>query len=147
MPRKSVNGGADDSMSRPLLDVGEDSVDSTLLEATDRESGLSTREAEKRLKTYGYNELAEKERNPLLEFLSNFWGPMPIMIWIAVIIEGIQKDWADFFVLLALQLVNGLVSWHEHSKAADAIAALKSSLSPQAMVKRDGEWRKVNARI
>jgi H+-transporting ATPase len=148
MPGRSVNSrDGDESMSRPLLDVGDDGVDSTLLEATDRETGLSTREAEKRLKIYGYNELAEKERNPLLEFLSNFWGPMPIMIWLAVIIEGIQKDWADFFVLLALQLVNGLVSWHEHSKAADAIAALKSSLSPQAMVKRDGEWKKVNARI
>ena len=132
-------------MSKPLLGVGED--DGNLLEPTDRETGLSTREAERRLKIYGFNELAEKERNPLLEFLSNFWGPMPIMIWIAVIIEGIQKDWADFFVLLALQLVNGLVSWHEHSKAADAIAALKSSLSPQAMVKRDGEWIKVNARV
>ena len=136
---------SDDAMSKPLLGVGED--DGNLLEPTDRETGLSTREAERRLKIYGFNELAEKERNPLLEFLSNFWGPMPIMIWIAVIIEGIQKDWADFFVLLALQLVNGLVSWHEHSKAADAIAALKSSLSPQAMVKRDGEWIKVNARV
>ena len=75
MPGRSVNSrDGDESMSRPLLDVGEDGVDSTLLEATDRETGLSTREAEKRLKIYGYNELAEKERNPLLEFLSNFWA-------------------------------------------------------------------------
>tara|TARA_B100000795_G_scaffold269763_1_gene260270 strand:+ start:312 stop:1853 length:1542 start_codon:yes stop_codon:yes gene_type:complete len=87
---------------------------------------------------------------PILEFLSNFWGPMPIMIWIAIVIEGIPKydsdtrttqpDWADFFVLLILQLVNGLVSWHEHHKAADAVAALKNQLAPKSCVKRDGEW-------
>ena len=75
---------------------------------------------------------------------------MPIMIWLAIIIEGIPKydaetdtnspDWADFFVLLILQLVNGLVSWHEHHKAADAVAALKNQLAPKSCVKRDGQW-------
>ena len=95
------------------------------------ESGLSSKEAEELLLVHGYNELAEEERNPLLEFLGNFWGPMPIMIWLAIIIEGIPKfnsdtgrteiDWADFIVLFVLQMCNGLVSWHEHSKAADAV--------------------------
>ena len=34
----------------------------------------------------------------------NFWGPMPIMIWIAILIEAIQADWTDFAVLLGLQV-------------------------------------------
>ena len=64
------NSSGDDSISKPLLGVGED--DDDLLEPTDRETGLSTREAERRLKIYGFNELAEKERNPLLEFCQTF---------------------------------------------------------------------------
>jgi len=28
----------------------------------------------------GYNEIAEKETNPLLKFLTYFWGPIPWMI-------------------------------------------------------------------
>jgi hypothetical protein len=50
--------------------------------------GLSDAEVERRRETFGYNELPEKKVNPLLVFLGHFWGPMPIMIWIAILIEG-----------------------------------------------------------
>jgi hypothetical protein len=39
--------------------------------------GLSKDEVEKRLKTYGRNEVAATKKNPVIEFLSRFWGPMP----------------------------------------------------------------------
>ena len=103
----------------------------------------------------GYNELASKEPTPILDFLKNFWGPMPIMIWIAIIVEIIPKpeadhelrpSWADFGVLLTLQLVNGFVGWYEHMKAGDAVAALKNSLSPKANVKRNGQWLSIPGR-
>ena len=38
--------------------------------------GLSTAEAAKRLEYYGPNEIAEHKTNPLLKFLSYFWGPI-----------------------------------------------------------------------
>ena len=38
--------------------------------------GLSTAEAAKRLAKYGPNEIAEHKTNPLLKFLSYFWGPI-----------------------------------------------------------------------
>ena len=52
--------------------------------------------------------MEEKKRNKWLEFLKQFWGPMPIMIWLAILIEAIQFDWMDFAVLCALQAINGL---------------------------------------
>jgi H+-transporting ATPase len=47
--------------------------------------------------------------NPILLFLSYFWGPMPIMIWVAIIIELVKailtgEGWEDFGVLLVLQV-------------------------------------------
>ena len=39
--------------------------------------GLTQAEAQKRLTQYGPNELVEKKTNPLLKFLSYFWGPIP----------------------------------------------------------------------
>ncbi len=39
--------------------------------------GLSTVEAESRLAQFGPNALEEKKVNPLLKFLSYFWGPIP----------------------------------------------------------------------
>ena len=44
---------------------------------------------ERRLK-WGYNELAEKKVNPILQFLAYFWGPMPCMIWLAVAVEFVK---------------------------------------------------------
>ena len=41
-----------------------------------------------------------------------------------------NDSWTDVTVLCALQLVNGLVGWHEEQKAGDAVAALKKSLPP-----------------
>ncbi len=87
------------------------------------EDGLSHEEAKRLLGVHGFNELASKEPTPILDFLKNFWGPMPIMIWIAIIVEVIPKpegdptkpdepSWADFGVLLTLQIVNGLVGWY-----------------------------------
>ena len=34
---------------------------------------------------------------------------MPIMIWIAIIVEGALQAWPDFVILSALQAINGFV--------------------------------------
>ena len=55
---------------------------------------------------------------------------MPIMIWIAIIIEIMIPDWTDMAVLLTLQILNSTVAWHEDHQAGNAVAALKASLKP-----------------
>jgi len=59
--------------------------------------GLSQAEAQKRLAQYGPNEIEEKKTNPLLKFLTYFWGPIPWMIEAAVILSAVAQDWPDFF--------------------------------------------------
>merc|ERR1711939_956248 len=49
------------------------------------DTGLTEAEVARRAAQYGPNALPEKVKNPILEFLKHFWGPMPIMIWIAII--------------------------------------------------------------
>jgi hypothetical protein len=39
-------------------------------------AGLTQGEVEKLLAQYGFNEIAEKKVNPLIKFLSYFWGPI-----------------------------------------------------------------------
>ena len=64
--------------------------------------GLSSAEATRRLAQYGPNEIADHKTNPLLKFLSYFWGPIPWMIEIAVILSGAVGHWPDFFIILLL---------------------------------------------
>jgi H+-transporting ATPase len=102
--------------------------------------GLTQAEAQKRLIQYGPNEIEEKKTNPVLKFLSYFWGPIPWMIEIAVILSGVVRHWPDFSIILLLLFTNAIVGFWEERQAGNAIAALKAKLAIKARVKRDGKW-------
>jgi H+-transporting ATPase len=108
--------------------------------------GLAQAEAEKRLTKYGPNEIKEVKQNMLLKFLGYFWGPIPWMIEIAVILSGVVRHWPDFFIILLLLVANAVVGFWEEHEAGNAIAALKAKLAIKARVKRDGKWINTAAR-
>ena len=110
------------------------------------EKGLSDSEVQNRVKKYGYNELTEEKVNPLLKFLSYFWGPIPWMIEAAVILSAMVRHWADFFIILVLLIMNAVVGFWEEYQAGNAIEALKKKLALEAKVKRDGKWQNITAR-
>jgi H+-transporting ATPase len=121
-------------------EAGKLSVELLIETLSSSANGLSSSEAASRLSQYGSNEIAEKKANPLLKFLSYFWGPIPWMIEIAAVLSAVIQRWVDFAVIFALLLVNAVVGfWQEH-KASNAIELLKQRLAPKARVLRDGKW-------
>jgi H+-transporting ATPase len=76
-------------------------------------NGLTQAEAAKRLTQYGPNEIEEEKTNPLLKFLSYFWGPIPWMIEAAVILSGVVRHWPDFGIILVLLVANAVVGFWE----------------------------------
>lgn len=109
--------------------------------------GLTNAEAEERLAKYGLNCLPETVTPLWWIFVSLLIQPMPIMIWLALIIEAAIGNWEDFGILLFIQFANAGIAFYETTKAGDAVAALKASLKPEATVKRDGVWKKVDSKI
>jgi H+-transporting ATPase len=122
----------DDLKTLPLAEV-EKKLESS-------PDGLTDAEAKKRLTQYGPNELVEKKTNLLLKFLSYFWGPIPWMIEVAVILSGVVRHWPDFFIILLLLVTNAVVAFWEERQAGNEIAALKAKLAIKARVIRDGKW-------
>jgi H+-transporting ATPase len=102
--------------------------------------GLTQAEAATRLTTYGPNEIVETKTNPFLKFLAYFWGPIPWMIEVAVILSGIVRHWPDFFIILLLLFANAMIGFWEERQAGNAIEALKAKLAITARVRRDGNW-------
>ena len=129
---QSESEAKDDLKSLPLAEVEKKLGTSP--------DGLSQAEAEKRLSEYGPNEIKEKKTNLWLKFLSYFWGPIPWMIEVAVILSGVVRHWPDFFIILLLLLANAVVGFWEEHEAGNAIEALKAKLAIKARVKRDGKW-------
>lgn len=80
-------------------------------------------------------------------FCSQLWQPMPVMIWIAAAVEAAIENWADMAILLAILFANASISFYEITKAGNAVAALKASLKPEAVVKRDGQWQTIDAAL
>jgi len=121
-------------------------IEELFKELSSNKDGLSNTSAQKRLEIYGPNELIEKKKNPLLNFFKNFWGPIPWMIEVAIVISAIIGHWEDFWIILILLMVNGVVRFWQENKADNAIELLKSKLAIKARVLRDGKWNNVPAR-
>jgi H+-transporting ATPase len=121
-------------------------VDELLKRLNTSGGGLSKAEAQKRLDKYGYNEIKEKKKSPILKFLSFFWGPIPIMIMIAAVLSAVLRHWPDVGVILLLLVMNAVVGFREEYQADSAIASLKKKLAVKARVKRDGKWVSMTAR-
>ncbi|MEY8016265.1 plasma-membrane proton-efflux P-type ATPase [Mycobacterium sp. HUMS_12744610] len=118
-----------------------------LLTALDSSAaGLTTAQARQRLERYGPNEIAERHRDPVLEFLGYFWAPIPWMIEVALALSVAAQHWTDAAIIGVLLAMNGLVAYFEEHQAANAIAALKQRLASSARVLRDGTWVTVAVR-
>ncbi len=107
--------------------------------------GLTSDEAAGRLEEVGKNALESKKTNPLLQFLSYFWGPIPWMIEAAAILSVVVRDWVDFSIIMALLVFNALIGFWEEFKAANALDALKNQLALKARTLRDGNWQETAA--
>jgi H+-transporting ATPase len=108
--------------------------------------GLTDSDAAERLTRYGPNELPEEKVNPVLKFLSYFWGPIPWMIEVAVVFSALVHHWEDLIIILLLLLANGIIGFWEEFQAGNTIAALKARLALNARVKRGGGWKGILAR-
>ena len=113
---------------------------------TSGESGLSTGEAEKRLSENGPNALIEKKKSKWMILLSFFWGPIPWMIEIAIILSALLQRWPDFIIILSMLLINAILGFIQEYQAGNAIEALKEKLALKSHVLRDGKWSDVDAK-
>ncbi len=108
--------------------------------------GLSSKEAKEKLQKYGYNEIKEKELTWYQRLFRKFWGPIPWMIEVAAILAATVKHWEEFYIIIAMLLINAIVDFYQESKAINAIAVLKKKLARKATVLRDGKWQQIDAR-
>lgn len=109
--------------------------------------GLSTREAEKRIKTYGLNELKhKKKKSPVLIFLSQF---NDFLVWVlmgATIISGFIGDKADAITILIIVIVNAILGFVQEFRTERSLEALQEMAAPTCKAIRDGNIKVINSR-
>jgi H+-transporting ATPase len=130
------------STGRKLEDISLEELKQELDASLD---GLSTSDAQRRLDLYGPNQIEDKQVNPILKFLSYFWGPIPWMIEVAAVLSAIVGHWEDLIIICILLVFNAIIGFWQEYQAANAVDALKQQLARKARVRRDGAWLEIEA--
>jgi plasma-membrane proton-efflux P-type ATPase len=112
----------------------------------DIKTGLSSAEAKSRLERDGPNDVPEKKSHPLLSLARKFWGLSAWMLELIAALSFVLGKTADFWIAVALLVVNAALSFLQEQRASAAVAALRRQLQVTARVLRDGRWTSLPAR-
>jgi len=104
-------------------------------------NGLSQQEAEHNLQKYGTNRLRPaKKKGPLARFLAQFHNVLIYVLLASGGVTALLGHWVDSGVILGVVILNAIIGFIQEGKAEKALDAIRSMLSQQAMVKRDGKF-------
>jgi H+-transporting ATPase len=130
-----------------INDLRDLSIEDTIkLYKSDLTTGLKQTDAETYNNQFGYNEVPEKKSNPLLKFLTKFWGLSAWMLELIIVLSLFLHKQSDAYVVMGLLVFNAIIGFIQEQNAANAVEALKKKLQVNAKVLRDGTWKTVPAR-
>jgi Ca2+-transporting ATPase len=125
-----------------------------MLELDVTHEGLTSQEAQERLKKYGYNELVAKKRRTALHMFLDEFKDIFILLLIAATIfsaiigyydlltgaaEEVMEAFADVIIIGAIVILVAVTGFVQEYRAEKALDAMKKLTAPQARVIRDGE--------
>ncbi|WP_345803226.1 HAD-IC family P-type ATPase [Microbacterium sp. AZCO] len=121
-------------------------VDEVVRELRTDERGLTTQDAATRLGIVGRNELPEPARKPaIVRFLAHFNDTLIYILIAAAVIKAVMGDWLDFWVIMAVAIINAIIGYIQEGRAEKALAGIRGMLSADASARRDGAWATVPA--
>lgn len=134
------------------------SIDKTLEQVKSAENGLTSDEAQARLRVNGENKLAEgKKTSVVVKFLKQLADPMILILLIAAIVSLVltlvnnanpaneKESFADVIIISVVVLLNATLSVVQEGRAEKSLQALQNMAKAQAKVMRDNQLRNVDS--
>ncbi len=91
-------------------------------------SGISEREAKKRIEKYGYNKLPKKKKGGVfLLFIKQFKSFLIYILFVASFISYIFGHLIDAYVILAIIFINAIIGFFQGFRAEKILDALKKN--------------------
>ena len=123
------------SIKEPFWSI---SVEETLTILETQPEGLSSEEAQKRLKSFGINEIRDGDRFSKLKlFFNQFRSPLIFILIIAGIVTTFLKDWIDTGVIFGAVFINIVLGFSQENKAENILELLRSYVKTRTRVRRD----------
>jgi P-type Mg2+ transporter len=106
--------------------------------------GLTSEEAERRLRQFGPNDPSPPRRaSAVRELLRLFLNPLVLILLIAACISGFLGQAVDAGIIIAIVLLSVAIDFGQTYRSRLAVEQLRARVAPTATALRDGQWREI----
>ncbi|MDP6845383.1 MAG: calcium-translocating P-type ATPase, SERCA-type [Candidatus Nanoarchaeia archaeon] len=122
------------------------SADNIYTELSTSKEGITSVEAQQRLKTYGSNKLVKKKDYTILKILlGQFKSFLVGLLLLAMFVSYFIGEHIDAYVIGVIIVLNALLGFIQEYRADKAVESLKKLSAPKAHVMRDGRVQEIDA--
>ncbi|MCW3996000.1 MAG: magnesium-translocating P-type ATPase [Candidatus Bathyarchaeota archaeon] len=138
---ENCNNSASALGTEELLNIPINDVLSKLKTTT---TGLTSKEADKRLELYGRNEIArKKKRAAIFNFLSRLKSPLVIILMIAGGVSAALGSYASTIVIYIMVFLSVSLAYYQENNASKAAELLREKVATSATVLRDNKKQEI----
>jgi Mg2+-importing ATPase len=127
------------------VDHWSKSAKDILLELSTNEQGLSSHEAEERLRKYGGNEFARQTFSSLKILSRQLFNPVFVILLASAGITIFVGEWKQTIAIFVMILLAVVLGFYNEYKAEKTVEKLKRTVALKALVKRDGKLVEIEA--
>lgn len=109
--------------------------------------GLTQKEADKRLKIDGLNDVPDPKYNFWQAFASKLWNISAWILEAALILECFLGKWIQSFFVLLMLLFAAFNGATQKKKSRKVLNMIAHKLNPLVIVKRDNIWKQIDAKF
>ena len=126
--------------NKPKNNWHNNSIDYAFEKTNSKILGLSSDQAQQRLKENGANVLPQKKPKPfILMLLKEFSNPIILILLVAMVFSFIVGELLDGFVILGIILVDAIIGAIQEKRAQRVASSLSQMIKVKAKVLRDGQ--------
>ncbi len=124
------------------------SIPEVLKKLRTEKNGLGEEEARSRLEKFGYNKIRKEKGISKFEiFISQFKSFLILILIAATIFSALIGETIDAIAIIVIVILNAIFGFVQEYKAEKTIEALKKLTTPEAVVIRNGQKKRINSEL
>ncbi len=127
--------------------IRENSLNKIFRDLKSGKNGLTDKEAFRRSRFFGLNEVAHKKKvAPLVKLFSYFKSPLIIILLVAASISGLAGEFKNFFIIMGMVLLGVILNFYQEHKSNQAANKIAHQLEIRASVWRNNSQKEILAK-
>lgn len=110
-------------------------------------NGLTTKEAIKRSRLLGYNQIATaKKRHPFIKFFNYFKNPLILILIGAALVSGLTGEIKSMIIILTMILLSVILNFYQEHKSDKAADKIARRIAIRSQILRDGKKQELDTK-